>query len=382
MKKKLIRITTIPNSMTSLLNGQLKFMSEYYDVTAISSSFDGFLEKQVKSDGVKVLPIEMTRQITPLKDIRATWKLYRFFRKEKPFIVHTHTPKAGTLGMLAAYLAGVPNRLHTIAGLPLLEATGVKRRILNFVERLTYRFATKVYPNSLGLFNIALANKFAPVSKLKVIGLGSSNGIDLTHFDPESFSDSDKSRLHETMNIKKDDFVFIFVGRLVQDKGIQELITAFERISKKYSNVKLVLVGPFEKHLDPLDINTEKSITDHPSIIYVGKQADVRPFFAISDLLVFPSYREGFPNVVMESGAMSLPAIVTDINGCNEIVTHERNGLIVPVKDSESLHNAMLELFLNEEKRLKLASKSREMIKSRYERNFIWEEILNEYQLL
>lgn len=380
--KKLIRITTIPSSLTSLLKGQLNYMSEHYEVTAISSSFDNYLEKQVKSDGVNVLSIEMTRKITPLKDIRATLKLYRYFKKEKPFIVHTHTPKAGTLGMLAAFLAGVPNRLHTIAGLPLLEATGLKRMILNFVERLTYRLATKVYPNSLGLFNIALANKFAPISKLKVIGLGSSNGIDLTHFDPESFTNSDKERLYEVLKIRKDDFVFVFVGRLVQDKGIHELVTAFERISIKHSKVKLIMVGPFEKHLDPLDSNIEKSINEHPSIIYVGKQADVRPFFAISDLLVFPSYREGFPNVVMEAGAMKLPAIVTDINGCNEIITHEKNGLIVPVKDSDSLHNAMLELFLNEEKRIKLALNSREMIKSRYERSFIWQEILKEYQLL
>src|SRR5690606_37466468 len=143
--------TTVPESIGGLLKGQLKFMSDYFEIIGISSSGNGRLDKAGKREGVRVVPIEMTRQITPFKDLKSAWQLYRLFKKEKPLIVHTHTPKAGTLGMMAAYLARVPNRLHTIAGLPLLEATGMKRLLLDNVEKLTYACATKIYPNSFGL---------------------------------------------------------------------------------------------------------------------------------------------------------------------------------------------------------------------------------------
>ena len=155
---KLFRVTTVPISLDKLLGGQLQFMSAHYDVTGISSDGD-VLHKVAARENIKVEPIEMTRQITPIKDLKAVFQLYRYFKKHQPFIVHSHTPKAGTLGMLAAKLAGVPHRLHTVAGLPLMETTGKKRKLLNFVERFTYSQATKVYPNSFGLQKIILDQK-------------------------------------------------------------------------------------------------------------------------------------------------------------------------------------------------------------------------------
>jgi glycosyltransferase involved in cell wall biosynthesis len=380
--KKLFRITTIPYSLSSLLKGQLRYMSEHYQVTAISSPSGDFLDKFGKDNNVQVVGIEMTRKITLIKDLKATWKLYRLFKREQPYIVHTHTPKAGTVGMLAAYLAGVPNRLHTIAGLPLLEATGFKRFVLDNVEKITYRCATRVYPNSIGLNQIVLHNKYAKINKLKVIGNGSSNGIDTQYFDPNLFTTEQNGKLRNTLNISQDDFVFIFVGRIVKDKGISELISAFNKLSKNYSKIKLLLVGTFERHLDPLNDSTEEIILNNEAIIHVGLQKDVRPYFAISNLLVFPSYREGFPNVVMESGAMGLPTIASDINGCNEIIVDGKNGIIVPPKDEDALYQAMQDLLLNQEKRTKISSNARQMIKSRYERNYIWSELLKEYTLL
>src|SRR5690606_1677443 len=148
--QKLIRITTIPLSLEKLLEGQLTYMNNFYDVTAVSAEKER-LEKYGSDNGVKTFWVEMTRAITPVTDIKSVWKLYRFFKREKPLIVHTHTPKAGVVGMLAAKMAGVPLRLHTVAGLPLLETTGTKRKILNVVEKLTYRFANRIYPNSSGL---------------------------------------------------------------------------------------------------------------------------------------------------------------------------------------------------------------------------------------
>ncbi len=382
MKKKLIRITTIPESLGKLLQGQLKFMADHYEVIGISSSGNDFLNQVGSAEGIKVIPIEMTRKITPIKDLIAVWQLYKVFKYEKPFIVHSHTPKAGTLGMFAAYLAKVPHRLHTIAGLPLLEATGKKRWLLDVVEKLTYKCATKIYPNSFGLKDIILKNKYTSNNKLRVIGNGSSNGIDTNHFDPSLCNEAEKQVLRVALGIEKSDFVYIFVGRLVKDKGINELIEAFKKIASEFRNTKLLLVGPYEKDLDPLLPITESFINNSDQVIAVGFQSDVRPYFAISNCLVFPSYREGFPNVVMQAGAMGLPSIVTNINGCNEIITHGENGVIIPSKDEAALLQGMTTFVTDRKLVGTLAKNARPMIASRFERSFVWNAILKEYGTL
>jgi glycosyltransferase involved in cell wall biosynthesis len=222
--------------------------------------------------------------------------------------------------MLAAKMAGVPLRIHTVAGLPLMETTGTKRKILNFVEKSTYRLATRVFPNSRGLKEVILKEGFAKEEKLKVLGKGSSNGIDTSYFDPNQFDDIQKKNKRKALGIPQEDFVFIFIGRLVSEKGINELVEAFQKIQQKNTKLSLLLVGPFEKELDPLKETTFQAIQENEKIYTTGYQEDVRPYFAITNALAFPSYREGFPNVVMQAGAMNLPAIVTNINGCNEII--------------------------------------------------------------
>jgi len=379
-KKKLIRITTVPYSLGGLLRGQLRFMNQYYDVIGISSSYDGYLDHVGDREHIRVIAVEMTRKITIFKDLSAVWKLYRIFRSEKPFMVHTHTPKAGTVGMMAAYLARVPNRLHTIAGLPLMEATGFKRKVLDAVEKMTYGCASRIYPNSFGLQQVILTNGYTTAKKLKVIGKGSSNGIDTSHFDPARHTEAELAALRKSLSIKPEDFVFIFVGRLVRDKGINELVAAFDQLSKKHPNIKLLMLGFYERELDPLDDETNTNIETNRDIVYAGSHEDVRPFMALSDLLTFPSYREGFPNVVMEAGSMGLPCIVSDINGCNEIVVNGQNGVIVPVKSETALMQAMEELLLDRKKRMELAKNARPMIQNRFERSYIWEELLKEYK--
>lgn len=382
MKKKIIRVTTVPQSLGGLLRGQLKFMSDYYEMIGISSNGNGFLNRYKKKEGVKVYQVEMTRKITPLQDLKAVWRLYKIFKKEKPFIVHTHTPKAGTLGMTAAYLANVPHRLHTIAGMPLLERTGNTRKLLDLVEKLTFAFSTMVYPNSFEMKKIVLKNGYTTEKKLKVLGNGSSNGVDGSYFDPNRYSNYRKARMRSYLGLKQNDFVYLYVGRLVKDKGIEELIEAFDLISKENQDVKLLLVGYFEKKLDPLSTKTEESIKSNPNIIYVGGRLDVRSYYAVSNVLTFPSYREGFPNVVMESGSMGLPAIVSDINGCNEIIVNGKNGLIIPPKDCKALKNQMLNCYKNRGMLQILAENSRHMVIDRYERQFVWKKILEEYKLL
>ncbi len=282
--------------------------------------------------------------------------------------------------MLAAKLAGVPNRLHTVAGLPLLETDGNKRRLLNLVEKITYASATKVYPNSNGLKEIILEEKFCKPGKLQVIGKGSSNGIDTEYFAHHAVSEEQKAKLIAELGIKSDDFVFIFVGRIVADKGINELVKAFLKLQHK--NCKLLLVGPFEKELDPLLPETEKAIETNENIITAGYQNDVRSYFAISDCLVFPSYREGFPNVVMQAGAMGVPSIVSDINGCNEIIAEGVNGIIIRPKSTNAIFEAMLRLLEDVHLYSHLKQNAREMIVDRYQQALVWEAILNEYRSL
>ena len=381
--KKLIRITTVPLSLKVLLKGQLRFMaSNGFDVKGVSSEGEELREVH-ENEGIAVEAITMSRKITPFQDLKSLWEMWNFLRKEKPQIVHTHTPKAGIIGMLAARLAGVPHRLHTVAGLPLMEATGTKRKILNIVEKLTYSSATRVYPNSKGLYDFILQNNFTQSNKLKIIANGSSNGIDTTFFSPDQVTELERVTLREKLNIQPDNFVFVFVGRIVSDKGINELIKAFSQlqaVENKPTGIKLLLVGGLENDLDPLNPETLAEINQNKDIISVGFQQDVRSFFAIADALIFPSYREGFPNVVMQAGAMGLPSIVSDINGCNEIIVEGENGLIIPPKNVEKLKEKMLTLARDKNLYTKLKENSRRMIESRYEQSVVWNALLEEYE--
>lgn len=377
--KKLIRITTVSISLKILLKGQLSFMSEHFEVVGITSPGKEIQEVE-EDENIKIIPVLMSRKITPFEDLKSLWKTYKVLKNEKPYIVHTHTPKAGLVGMAAAYLAGVPLRLHTVAGLPLMEATGNKRKVLNIVEKLTYRLATKIYPNSKGLYDFITENRFTKPEKLKVLGNGSSNGINVSHFSKEELDGSVLADLKQKYHLSNNDFIFVFVGRLVGDKGINELVSAFSNLH--HDHVKLLLVGSMEKELDPLAFQTIKEIQDNPRIISVGFQKDVRPFLAISNAFVFPSYREGFPNVVMQAGAMELPCIVSDINGCNEIIIEGKNGVIIPVKSEESILQAMTAFISNSEYIAKLKENSRKMIVERYEQTVVWHALLEEYNML
>ena len=379
--KKIIRISTVASSLGTLLKGQLRFMSDYYEVIGIASDPQELIEVGNK-EGIRTIHVEMTRTITPFSDLISLFKLYRIFRDEKPFIVHTHTPKAGTLGMFAAKLAGVTHRLHTVAGLPLLETNGLKRSILNKVEKLTYTCATRVLPNSFALQDIILSERFCSKEKLMVIGNGSSNGIDTEYYDRKNVPLETLNNLNKQFDIEAEDTVFLFVGRIVKDKGINELVEAFDEISKNCSNTRLIIVGPSEKLLDPIDLKTEEIIKNNKYIYETGMVEDIRPYVAVSDIFTLPSYREGFPNAVLQACCMDTPCIVTDINGCNEIISDNFNGLIIPVKNSKALKVAMLELYKNPNKTRKLAKNARPNILKKYKRELVWSELLNLYNNL
>ena len=375
---KLLRITTVSMSYRLLLKGQLQFMSQHFETHAASAP--GWeLDDLATDENTQVHPIDMERKPSPVKDFASLVKLRALIKKLKPRIVHTHTPKAGLLGMLAAYLCRVPVRLHTVAGIPWMESVGAKRKVLQFMEKLTYRYATHVYSNSQALKEFILENNLLPSQKISVIAKGSSNGINTEWYSRTQEVLKKASALKEEWGLK-DEKVILFVGRLVKDKGIEELLEAYKNL-KPVLKIKLLLVGPFEKERDPLSDWASNLIENDIDIITPGYVKDVRPYMALSYLLAFPSYREGFPNVPMQAGAMGLPSIVTDINGCNEIVEQEVNGLIIPPKSAGHLQEALVRLLEDNELYNRLSQNARPMIEQRYEQKLIWEALLEEYQI-
>ncbi|MDP9956818.1 glycosyltransferase involved in cell wall biosynthesis [Epilithonimonas hungarica] len=380
MKIKLFRISTVPISLNSLLKGQLEFLNNYFEVTAISGK-GADLDEVRNRERVNIYPIEMQRQISPFKDFVSLIKLYRYFKRERPDVIHSITPKAGLLSMLAGKLAGVPVRMHTFTGLIFPYKSGLMQKILILMDKVLCYCATNIYPEGQGVKNDL--KKFRITDKpLKIIGNGNVNGIDSTYFDPALISENDKKELRKSLGIGESDFIYVFVGRIVKDKGINELVEAFTDIDKKNQNTKLILVGTFERKLDPISQETESLITTNPNIITVGYQKDIRPYLGIADLFVFPSYREGFPNVLLQAGALGLPSIATDISGCNEIIRDGINGYIVPSKNHKDLQDKMQKLLQDPQLRQQMAERSRGLIIQNYEREFLWNEILKEYNTL
>lgn len=375
---KIIRTATISLSLDYLLKGQLAFLNKEYEIIAVSGQ-DAHLENVDDRERVRTESVNMQRSISPFKDLIALWKLFWLFRKEKPQIVHSITPKAGLLSMAAACFAGVPIRIHTFTGLIFPSKEGILKKILILMDKVLCRFATNIYPEGNGVKQDLI--KYKITSKpLKVLANGNVNGVDVTFFSDEQVSSVDKETLRKEIGIKHSDFVFIFVGRLVGDKGINELVEAFSKL--ELTNVKLLLVGNEETDLDPLLEYTQKKIKNNKNIITVGFRSDVRSYFAISDSLVFPSHREGFPNVVLQAGAMGLPSIVTNINGCNEIIIEGQNGTIIPVKDEDAILKAMIKMMADIQYCSFLKKNARVMIISRYQQQLVWDAILEEYKRL
>lgn len=364
---KIIRATTIPGSLNNFCRGLLSELQEQedYEVVALSSPGEA-LDEIREREKVRTIAVAMQRHISPVNDLRSLWKLIRVFRKEKPDMVHSMTPKAGLLCMMAAWVCRVPVRIHTFTGLVFPTSTGLKRKILMATDWLTCACATHVIPEGEGVKNDLVNNKITR-KPLRILGYGNVRGIDLNRFDPKN---PEVIKAAEIIR-REEVLTFIFIGRLVGDKGILELVKAFCRLNKELPDTRLLLVGREEPQLDPLDSSTLKEISDNPAIEAVGQKTDVRPWLLASDIFVLPSHREGFPNVVIEAGAMGLPSIVTDINGSREIIHNGENGLIVPVKNANALYEAMKHLAETPEEIRTMAANARPMIASRFEQSFV-----------
>lgn len=385
MKKKIIRTCTVSMSI-GFVAGMLSDLTKKYEVVLLSSPGPE-MEDAKEKFGVRTIEVAMERHISLVKDLVALFKLIRIFKREKPDMVHSMTPKAGLLCMVAAWMTRVPVRIHTFTGLVWPTAKGLQRWILKMTDRITCSCATHIIPEGQGVLN-DLKTGGITSKELKVLGYGNVRGIDMTRFShrPEIIEKAKQIR-------KNDVFTFLFVGRIVGDKGINELVEAFIRLHSEYNKVRLLLVGFFEENIDPILPVTKTQIENTPSIIAAGEQLgdDLIAHYAAADCFVFPSYREGFPNTVMEAGAMGLPCIVTDINGSREIITSnidddnstvaiKANGIIVPSKNVEILYEAMKFIITNKEKREAMAANARPMIEKRFEQGFVRKCLYDYYE--
>ena len=370
-RKKIIRVTTADISLNSLLKGQLMFLNQYFEVIGVAKN-TGVLKEVSEREGIRVVDAPLERPISLVKDIKGLWFLCRLFRKEKPWCVHANTPKGSLLAMIAAWIARVPHRVYTVTGLRYQGAHGMLRTILKTMERLSCLFATNVIPEGQGVLH-ALQEDNITKKPLRVIWNGNINGIDTEYFKPtESFTER-----------KNDTFTFVFIGRIVRDKGIHELTECIRKL-----DCNLILVGSFEDG-DPVDEDDKKFLLTSEKVKFVGWQIDVRPYLEQADALVFPSYREGFPNVPMQAGAMGLPCIVTNINGCNEIIKDGLNGKIIaaPLKEGtkmmeQSLLNTMQWFIDHREEAKRMGNNARPMIQERYEQRYVWTALKEYYDAL
>ena len=363
--KKIIRACTVSMSL-GFVEGMLPDLCKKYEVVLLSSP--GPEMEKIKQEGMaRCVAVPMERHISPLKDFVSLFRLILVFAKERPQMVHSMTPKVGLLCMMAAWLTRVPVRIHTFTGLVFPTSTGIKRRILMLTDAMTCWFATHIIPEGEGVKNDLLKNGITR-KPLRVLGYGNVRGIDMKRFSrrPEVMAIASKVRRSEL-------FTFLFVGRIVRDKGINELVAAFQKLNKELPQTRLLLVGFFEADLDPVSEETAKIISDNPCIELAGERVgdELIAYYAASDCFVFPSYREGFPNTVMEAGAMDLPCIVTDINGSREIIAQGENGIIIPPKDDVALYHSMKQIISDKALRERMGRNARRMIANRFEQSFV-----------
>lgn len=376
---KIIRACTVPQSL-GFVRGMLPDLCKKYEVVVVSSPGEQMYEI-TKEYGVRGIAVPMERHISLFKDFKALMKMIEVFRREKPTMVHSMTPKAGMLCMVAGWLTRVPVRVHTFTGLVFPTSTGLKRRVLMATDRLTCACATHVIPEGVGVKNDLLNNGITK-KPLMVLGYGNVKGIDLSYF-----ARSEELKVKSDVLRAPDKFTFLYVGRIVRDKGINELCEAFNKLSGIVP-ARLVLVGSYEDSLDPISESARKVIAENPAIEAVGSKRgdELLAYYAAADCFVMPSYREGFPNTVLEAGAMGLPSIVTDINGSREIIEQGENGIIVPSQDAQALLDAMSKIVHDTELRELMAGNARKMVADRFEQGFVrkclydyYDEILKPY---
>lgn len=378
---RLVHVLTVPQSLV-FLRGQIGFMkARGFDITVVCSpgrDLDEFGEREQ----IRTFGVEMPRRITPVSDAISVMALVEIFREIRPHIVHAHTPKGGLLGMIAATVAGVPGRIYHMRGLPLETATGARRALLTATERVSCGLASEVLSVSHSLREMAVNGGLVSPERIQVLLSGSGNGVDAQRrFNPDKLGAGARSATRRALGISDGTRVVGFVGRLVQDKGIVELVDAWRRVSTAHPEARLVLVGEHEPR-DPVPASVKRALDRIPTIQVVGYQREIERYYAVFDVLVLPTYREGFPNVLLEAGAMRLPVVATRVSGCVDAVLDGVTGLLVPKADGAALADAMGHYLENAALRRDHGEAARRRVLESFEPSKIWEAMAGTYERL
>lgn len=370
--KKLVVGITAPGSVL-LLEGQLKYFKELGYKTYLLAPNHPRVIDYCNRESCEHLPIDIEREISFFKDLKSLLMIFKHFIRIKPDVINLGTPKVSLLGMFVAKCLRIDNRIYTCRGIRFEDEKGLKKIVLKIMEMLTSSWAHKIICISESVRTLGLDNNLFKYDKTLVINKGSSNGINLNRFNISSVNIEAKNMKKEEIGLKEENFVFGFVGRIVDSKGIKELFLAFDKLYVKNNSLRLLLVGPIE-YKQISDMNLVKKIQNHEGIVLVGSQLDVPLFMSMMDVFVLPTWREGFGNVTVEAAAMGLPIISTNITGIRDSVSNNFNGILIKVKVVTELKNAMELLYDNCELRNELGENGKEWAKN-FERTIIWEGI-------
>ncbi len=374
---KIARISTVAFFVETQLKQQIKTMvSEGMAVTVIASEAD--LKNSIQ--GVTYKPIRIPREISVFDDLLAVFKLTFFFRSNRFDIVHSTTPKAGLLTAIAGYIARVPVRIHTYTGQVWVEKKGLVRLLSIWGDRLIGLLNTQCYADSPSQVRFLLKNKILSKKRIDCLGFGSLAGVDLARFNSGNYSEADRRLLRTELSVPAESKVLTFIGRCTRDKGVAELLKAFEHVIQMGVNLTLLVVGPVEgdvldefNHLDKL---TQKYLR------LVGHSSVPERYLSITDLLVLPSYREGFGTVVIEAAAMGVPAIGTRIYGLQDAIVDNKTGCLVEPKNVQELAHAILSLVSDDKRRHDLGTAALDRVKQCFSDTYVNRLLFDEYQRL
>lgn len=377
---KICHIASVDMTVKLLLMPQLKFlMGLGYDVYAVCSP--GSLVEEIEKEGIRVKSITIKRKLlSPVSDIAAFFQLYFYFKKEKFDIVHTHAPKSGLLGQLAAKLAGVPIVINTIHGLYFTENFPyLKRKVFIFIEKISALCSALIFSQNKEDIQTMISEKIAPAQRLQYLG----NGIDMGRFDIRKYPLDIINQKKQELGLPANAKIIGTVGRLVKEKGYLDLFEAMKVILQKYPNALLLAIGPKEPDKkDALNPEIVKEYGLQNNVIFLGERKDVEQLYPLMDVFVLASHREGFPRSVIEAMAMERPIVVTDIRGCREEIEHNKNGLMVPMKNPEKLAEAVVLLLENPTQAQEFAKQAKLRAQKEFDEKLVFEKINKEYSRL
>ncbi len=379
MSRTLVHIVTVPVSLRTFFDGQIRYMkSRGFDVQAIASP-GPLLEEFGETEEIDVHGVKMPRKISPLRDLVAIFFMCRVLWKIRPEIVHAHTPKAGLLGMIAAWLTRVPVRVYHIRGLPLVTARGPRRWLLRFAEQIACGLAHQVLCVSHSVSAVAVEEKLCRPQKLSVLRGGSGNGVDSScRFNPSKIDPTKKNKIRLGLGIHQDDQTLGFVGRIVRDKGIVELVESWKTLRKEFPTLHLLMIGSFEPR-DSVSADIKKFLLDDPRIHLVGQCPEIPKYYSTIDICVLPTYREGLPNVLLEAAAMECPVVATRVPGCVDVVVEGETGMLVPERDAESLTNALRIYLTDRQLQCQHGKAARRLVQENFLPEDLWAALYAEY---